>query len=490
MSESKEYYIPHLEWEFSDFPIKINQLKFEKTNWGFIEETTIIELWRDENRRLCGKICGIVTDYQKINDIHFVEKGNIVIGQKITGIDHKGNTIELQDAYLTTFHTNSLQMTKNGSFTEGELIIDFLKVRFVGLPESKRNLTRFDWLECSKIDADFWGITFRKANQNKIRIGIDDYDDTIESYIGSSSSKDYTKIKLPELEFILAKIPKAVLPNQSYGLCLEFRDTLEKVNDDLIAGITYFISFLLGCEVKNIGYSIVDDTSLLEANLQTIRERKEEYSMPPIKFNLKYEWGDISWLLNKFLSKYIELRKQLPLDAALSRYWIAKKTPIGANLPVLASALEIIAEAYLKLYPTQFQNEYLPQSEYLSLIEPEFSELKPKLSSIVGGDAILNKILGAFRKGPNEKMKTFFSAINIEIGKSEKEVIALRNKMTHSSRDYSDENRVYSDTIFTRIYEVLFHRIILKLLGYNEYYIDYSIKKCTVKHIDMPAGES
>jgi hypothetical protein len=488
MNHSQEYYIPHLEWEFSDFPIKIHQLKFEKTDWGFIEEA-VIEVWRDEQFRLRGKIYGVVAYFKKTNEKHFIGKGNIIKGQIIKGVDTSSNIVELRECYLVGIHTNSEQKNEEGYFTEGELILDAINIQFSKPSEPKEGLTRFDWFLCSKIEAHFWEVTFRKSLQKKVRVGIDKHDDSIENLIGSSSSKDYTTIKLPDIEFIVAKVPATLLPNQIYGLCLEFRDNLDKINDDLISGISHFISFLLGSEIKHMGHSFVDNEMLIESYLQTINNRKLIGSMPPIKFNLKYEWGDISWLLNQLLPKYLEMRKQLPLDEALSRYWIARNIPVGSNLPVLASAVEIIAEKYLKQESCGYQNGYISQEEYLKLIKPEITELKSKLSSIKGGDIILNKILGDFRKGPNEKMNHFFSAIGIELGKLEKKAIALRNKMAHASRDYSDENRVQEDLIFTRIYEVLFHRTILKLLDYNGYYIDYSIKGCPLKYIDKPAGK-
>ncbi len=479
-------YLPYLEWEFSNFPITINKLKFEQSNWGFSDDT-IIEIWRDEKFRLRGKICGNISDFKKNNEIHFVEKGNIVKGQTITGVDFSGNNIELQECFLTTFHTNSLQITGKSYFTEGGLTLDSLRIQFSQHPDKKEKLTRLDWFLCNKIDAHFIERTFRKASQKKIRVGIDEYDESIEDLIGSSSSKDYAVVKLPQIEFIVAKVPEIFLQDQ-YGLCLEFRNKINEVNENLIAGISHFISFLLGNEIKHIGYTLVNDDVLIESNLETVNNKKSAYSMPPIKFNFQYEWGNFSWLLNQLLPKYLELRREISLDEALSRYWIARRTPLGANLPILASALEIIVEKYLK-QKSDYKNEHLPQNEYLTLIGAELKELKNKLSSLKGGEIILNKISGAFRKGVNEKMNHFLSSTGIEIGKSEKEAIALRNKMAHASRDYSDENRAHDDLIYSRVYEVLFHRVILKLLEYDGCYIDYSLYKCPSKYIGQSVGK-
>ena len=85
-------------------------------------------------------------------------------------------------------------------------------------------------------------------------------------------------------------------------------------------------------------------------------------------------------------------------------------------------------------------------------------------------------------------MNAFFKLIEIDIGKEEKAAIQLRNKMTHSARDYSQDEKAYDDLILTRVYEVLFNRIILKLLGYDAYYTDYSLQKSPLKHISKSAG--
>jgi hypothetical protein len=474
---------PHLEWEFSDFPITIEQLKFEKNNWGFEESPTIV-IWRNENYQLIGKITGSVADFRKHEDNDFIGQGNILKGQLITGFDSSGNIVELKECLFTGIHINSRQFP----FAEGELSIDAIHIRFAST-EIIKPKTRLEWFVCEKVSVRLYRTTYRnkKLENKKIRVGIDDFVDSIENHIGSSYSKDYTVVNLPDYKFIVATVPESLLDKNVEGICFEYRENLELVTEDIIDGTKCFLSFLLGNELQNLGYSIVSGNDLLEVYLYSIAKLNHKETMPPIKFNTKYDWGDLSFLLNSFLPAYLNLRNSLNLDDALKKYWISKRIPLGANLPVLASALETIAGEYLKTKKNT--SEYISESDYLTLIEKEKEQLEIKLSSIEGGQIILNKILGAFRKGPNEKMNIFFSEINIEIGDLERRAINLRNKMAHGNRDYSKDKNIHNDLIHSNIYKLLFHRVILKLIGYDGYYIDYSLQGCPSKHIDKKAGE-
>ena len=96
---------------------------------------------------------------------------------------------------------------------------------------------------------------------------------------------------------------------------------------------------------------------------------------------------------------------------------------------------------------------------------------------------MFNKIKGAFRKGSNDKINLFFDLLDLNIDRSEKEAVKLRNKMTHSTRDYTIEENAHDDVIATRVYQALFNRIFLNILGHQGYYIDYSIKGSPSKYI-------
>lgn len=490
MSQSKEQssYTPHLEWEYSEFPIKINKLEFEKMNWGF-DESACIEILRTDDLKFKVIIKGYVSGFHKLDENQFIGKGNIIIGQQIRGKDLDGNTVILEDCFLGEFKTDSI----NYMYVEGEIHLDSLAVYKKTLQENS-TFERLEWFVCSEIPSHLhlWNTTRRNPEFEikKIRIGIDKYEDSLQNLLGGSNTKDYTCIEANGIKFIFSLVPKSILSKSIRGICIEIRENHEAFGENLLGGIKEFLSFLMGVQLKHIGYSIIQNQELIEASLLTCNISASKKAMPPIQFNTKYDWGDFSKLANQFLPQYLEKKEVCALDDALSKFWIYKETPIGANLPILAGALEVIIHNYLKGIDSNLL-EYMSKDEYMGIIKDGLEDIKTKLNYLPpkDKDIILSKITGAYRKGPNEKMRLFFEKLGLETGKIEDQAIKLRNIMTHSSRDYSDIENAYDDLVLSRAYEVLFHRIFLKLLGYTDYYIDYTMQKIPSKPIHKKAGE-
>jgi len=491
--KDNNYYVPHLEWEAINFPITISQIKFERLHYGF-KEDTIITIWRNNDYQLQGKVSGYTdTPISLDNDI-FVGKGNIIQGDTITGVEVNGNGIKLSDCILTGHHTDSWHVKDNRYFFEAQLILSNIKINFTDVTESKR-FKRYDWFLCSDINADFDKTTFRnlQLHGKKFRAGLDEYDDSIENYTGGSLSRDYIEVGITGVSCIIAEVPEYFTPDGIKGICFEFRSSLPEIpHYKTLNCINNLVSFLLGNRLTYIGSSILAGNEIKEVILHSVSNKVNvkgnRNSMPPIKFNRQYDWGNFAWLMNNLLPVYLKLEGILSLNQVLSRYWIAKSIPVGSNLPVLANAIEILAAKYLK-HTGKFKMENIPQNEYLNLIKEELETLTNKLAPLNGGNAMINKIKGANQKVPSEKITLFFSLLGIEVGKAEKAAINLRNKMAHSSRNYSDDDTAYDDLILTRVYEVLFNRVLLKLLGYDDYYIDYSVVNCPLKHITKRAGE-
>ena len=469
-----------------DAPKVLKALSFEHCSWQLSPES-IIEIQRDHSDySIKCFLKGHVDSFKGIQEIPYIGEGNLVEGQKIWGVDEAGYRYELRGCLLGSYNTSS----QTYLYVEAEIQVDSIE-KCIAKPRKLKEPVRMEWFICNDFKAKLWQITHRNPSlrNKKIRIGIDDFkEDNTGNFAGGLSSKDYALIKFNNDSFILSLVPDEVMQGNFKGICLEFRNQYESTGKEKLNGITSLLSFLLGNQLTHIGYSIMESQVLQEAGYYGCKVSDAGGTMPPIRFNTRHEWGNLSDLIQQLLPKFLELKDKFAFEDALSRYWIARDTPLGANLPVLASAVEIMAQAYLK-YQEKAVSDYLPKDEYLFLIGEELQSIKAKLKGIKGYEIIVSKISGDFRKGINEKLHIFFECIGIPIGTREKEALNLRNKMVHGSRDYSKKENIHKDLILSRVYEVLFHRILLKMLGYTEYYMDYSMEGCPSKLISKPAGE-
>ena len=89
-------------------------------------------------------------------------------------------------------------------------------------------------------------------------------------------------------------------------------------------------------------------------------------------------------------------------------------------------------------------------------------------------------------KSSNMKYPDFYDSLNLRTGDVEKKAIAERNKSAHGNRyqssDYS-QLPMKMNALYT-----LYNRLVLKITGASDYYIDYSTYGYPVKHIDEPLG--
>jgi len=485
--------IPINEWESVLYPIVLTNITFERDNIR-LPDDTIVEIWRDDNYLLKGRISGNDFYHRIHNRNEFIGKGNIIADEKIIATDTRGNVVRINGCAIGNLIKENPNQIADRQILTADLILDSLNIVYGSDSEGDQNCDkRYDWFLVAGIEPFFDGTTFRKINESntKIRLSVDDHKDDTLNYIGSTFSKDFSILKLDDIECIIAQAPNKYICSDLCGICFEFRgDNVEKASQQFIVDLKHFIGFLLGCKLHDIGYTIVSDGQVREVYIDDPKlKSKLRTPMPPIQYTMRYDWGKFWLLINQLFPKYLELQKKLQLNQALSRYWISGSLPIGVNLPILASAIEILAANYLKMTGND-KLTYLSEDDYLGALGLEFDEIKSRLLAIAEGQIIVNKILGNFRKGSNENIRKFFSLLGLNIGKDEKAALNLRNKMTHSARDYSDDNTVHQDVFSTRVYEVLFNRTALKILGYGEYYKDYSQKNCPSKHISMGAGST
>jgi len=448
---SKDQCIPHLEWETIDSPLIVNNIEFDKLKYN-ISDDTVLKVWRNDEFGLEARLEGFTNDPSTFKKDQLLDDGNIIIGDTITGISTHGSRIILSKCIITTWTTKSFYAEEKGYVFEAIVHLDSCDIIY-NIPNPEvGSVHHLDWFICSrKADLDFRKVTLRKRNSSKpkIRLGIDEEDPAADPLSGSSSSCDYFQMEIRGARCIIAKVPSHYLPLNLKGICFEIRDQANNIiTEHDKKDLRNLLEFLLGTELVPIGYSELNNGELIRAFLDTpyggsIKTTCRN-AMPVLTFNRQYEWGNIEWLTRTLFPKYQELKNPLQIDQVLSRFFIAMQTPLGANLPILANAIEILAGRYLKM-TDKLNIEYLPDDEFSLLIEDEIESLRSKMQHIEGYEVMLNKIKSVYKRNPAEKILSFFNYAGIQVGRTEKKAIALRNKMTHSVRDYKIEKNVQSD---------------------------------------------
>ena len=86
----------------------------------------------------------------------------------------------------------------------------------------------------------------------------------------------------------------------------------------------------------------------------------------------------------------------LNLDEVLWGYWLADQLPLGADLPVLATSVEILMNPWYKSKKSKSKGTYMPKAEFDKLLKDEFKAIEAKLEGVEYGDRILSCMRNAF----------------------------------------------------------------------------------------------
>jgi hypothetical protein len=130
----------------------------------------------------------------------------------------------------------------------------------------------------------------------------------------------------------------------------------------------------------------------------------------------------------------------------------------------------------------------MQKKDFDALLGAELASAKSKLESHKYGAKILNKLRHAYEMSAKDSLQYFFDDIGLSVGKTEWDAINERNPMAHGAARVFDGTTNERMIQATRVCQTLFHRIVLKLLGYDGTYIDYGTLGHPIKHISEPSG--
>ena len=489
-------YDPSVEWEYLDFPIEISNLKFEK-NLHSLSNECKIKIWRDSEFKLQAEISGYVLNPDTFGkntkeDGH----GSFAMLDTISGYGisdaHRyllTNTVIGSYKCDANFYYHGLGLP----FTASLHVTSFSKL--LCHYDLSDPAVHYEWFICASVNLHYPGMTkrFNQETHKRIRVGIDSDMDT-DNIRPISLSRDFFTINTPEIKCIVSKVPKEMKLDWAECFCVEYRTSVNQPlpHTSSKRAVQDFLSFLFGTELINIGTTIYSTGMICFQTAispigDNVKHKCQNGSMPPVFFIEKYHWGKIQYLVDTLFPKYLQQNKKLNLEDVLWRYFQGTDLTIGVNLPTLSSALEMLANNYLKENNLITQT-YIPQNDYLSLIADELMIIEKKLANIPEQKKILNKIKKANERSANEKIDFFFKAIDLPLSDTEKAALRARNSMAHGSADAKTIEKGKELILKTTAYETLFNRTILRILGYNDYYIDYHTATNRVRPIRTPGG--
>ena len=130
----------------------------------------------------------------------------------------------------------------------------------------------------------------------------------------------------------------------------------------------------------------------------------------------------------------------------------------------------------------------MPKEEFDALLGEELGSAKSKLESRQYGDRVFNRLSSAYSMGATDRLRFFFDEIGLSVGETEWWAIGQRNLMAHGAASVFDPSANERMIRATDVYRTLFHRIVLKLLGYDGAYIDHGTLGYPIRDISEPSG--
>ncbi len=487
-SQDKPTFSAWLEWEYLKGEYVISNPNIEAPLPGTPLE---IKIWRDDDYKLEAKIYGKI----KPETPHATEQkdtlGEIVPSFSISG-EQGADQYELGGCILggsvEEYHPDA--DPTDGKFST---ILHFQRIKIIQQKEAN-----VEWLTEWYINGIKSSIIFPRSTSREYkniysrkREVLKKGKETFDARCHGSSSSDYAFIDCGDFGFIIQKVPDQLGPSWSENIGIEYRREFGGIPPpETRLTISEIVSFILGKHLLNVGFSSYDSKGeyieVVSVNPwgDNVRHLSQSAGIPPIQINSR---GIIESILPPIINQYLQLRNPMKLDEVLWRYWIGSELPLGSNIPIMANGIEILSKYWYKSKKSKLKGIYLAKDKFDSITQEEFEKIEINLEKSIFKEKIMNKLKSCYSMTLTDRLKFFFSEIDLKIGDMEQEAINCRHKMIHSNV-LTGDREIEKIIRLSYAYRCLFHRTLLKILGYSGKYIDYSMSGLPEKPIDDFVG--
>jgi hypothetical protein len=514
MEDSQEPFGSRLEWEGLQSTKQIIRL----THSGeLLKGSATATVKRGDEYQINCEVYGVAADFFQLA----VESQNIPFRSFNFSGDCACYTTDLSNCYVTGWQgMQDARIYQNNSFKQ-TVHTDLVEQKAAGTWSES---THIDWFLNGPKDFVWQRRCFRQHDYGYSRAvdGTQEYKLASSTTLPSAST-DSILVQLPDFSFVVRLVPKQFGPSWSKNLAIEYSTKLSKIPDEITRkAIAEVASFVLGRRVIDIGDTTFSDEGitfpmrgldrekkhLVVENLQTcfasrlrswnpsgvnIRALCSKLDLPPIPIERLHRDAnqDVEAVMTKLVPAYLKYRDTLALDHALWRYWTFQELPLGINLPMLVSGIEILAKAWFASPYSTSHGNYTPKEQFLTLLKQDFESIRAKLVNAGKTDssmqqlqndktleALMERVQNSFEMGIGAKTRRFFEELGWQPTEKENEALTGgRGKQAHGYNENEDVNELY---VMGESLRTLFYKSMLSLLGYSGEYFDYAKREVQV----------
>lgn len=259
------------------------------------------------------------------------------------------------------------------------------------------------------------------------------------------------------------------------------------------------LSFTIGRQLASVGStSLAEDGERVSYTVRSLYHlRAESYNqpcMPPAPLGVtQNEYFIDENKVSKIMSAVALAMKHFDIEYPLLLAWLGLSSPLDVSTAHLGAAIESLRDSYTKsntalettLIPKKIWKEKFKEA-LLDAFNRAVSKHDTEFQSLNSLEVLRRKIGNLNDKSSNMKYDEFFELISLKVGEVELRALRERNNPAHGYRYKTSQYHALAMTK-NALYS-LFNRLVLKLTGASECYIDYSTYGYPVRDIDEPLG--
>jgi len=359
-----------------------------------------------------------------------------------------------------------------------------------------------EWfLNGSKEDFFYTRFTRRRVEYKYLRHRLDIGFPAVEPFsphMENPGQRDFVLVDAARTKFLVTRVPKEVGPRWSHNVGIEYYSEWGKPDAETREAISEIVGFVMGRQLLFVGASSFNEAGRALTCSATSPWGDNPMSLcgladhAPVlcgqpRQGMPYPPQGCEAILQELVPAYLEKREAHRLKDAMWRYWISYIVPPEAMLPAIATAVEILADGWYKSQASKSQGAYVDPDRFAELVRPELQAITEKLEGYKYAERMIRRISHAYEVGANQRVPFFLEELDLPIDRAEKQALRERNPAVHGGSYASEEGYKLLMRQVT-VYRTLFHRIVLKLLGFQGNYVDYSAHGQPLRHIDDPVG--